>query len=509
MVRPRVVQVVRVRARRFGVIADDEGDETRASGDWIGSAGQIVSGLIEHGLGIVRDDAIRSGEHAVVELPARVDLEREARRSEYVRRQVLGIRVCHDQPGERIAFQLREEVKTRGAFEVVEAIAVLQALHLILEHEVERRSEQTAEGHLLLGESADPEVDAVESGRCGRAVQENETVLGRACFTEHDRRGGRALPGERVCGRDRRVRAVGGNEIHDRFGMFQVCREVEPARVRRELRVPRHVEELSTRLIECRHAGVAAAREIDGRQIERQPDQVIAQRLGHELVDLVADLPRHPASDRPGGFRRIIAARRERERVQERGDEPELMAASGLACMQRIGVDHVEARVIAVDRFRQHRVTEAVHHMREFRIDRGIQRGVVALTRNERIDLRLNGTRELFEDEMLVLHLGAEAGRLEEARAVPLEGCDLARCGGHRRHVDSQPLVQECEIVRCECDVLGVLDEPVVLGVEDLMDRGQSDVFVAASIARDEVRVEQLVVVRDLAAAVVRGDGVA
>ena len=75
--------------------------------------------------------------------------------------------------------------------------------------------------------------------------------------------------------------------------------------------------------------------------------------------------------------------------------------------------------------------------------------------------------------------------------------------------VDSQPLVQERDIVRRESDVLDVLDEPVVLGVEDVMHRGQADVLVAAAISGDEVRVEELVVVRDFAAAIVGGDGVA
>ena len=43
--------------------------------------------------------------------------------------------------------------------------------------------------------------------------------------------------------------------------------------------------------------------------------------------------------------------------------------------------------------------------------------------------------------------------------------------------------------------VLGVLHEPVVLGMEHVVDRGQADVLVGAAVAGDEVRVEQLVVV--------------
>ena len=46
--------------------------------------------------------------------------------------------------------------------------------------------------------------------------------------------------------------------------------------------------------------------------------------------------------------------------------------------------------------------------------------------------------------------------------------------------------------------VLGLLDQPVVLGVEDRVDRGQADVLVHAAVTGDVVRVEQLVVVRRL-----------
>ena len=60
------------------------------------------------------------------------------------------------------------------------------------------------------------------------------------------------------------------------------------------------LEEVAARGIQRRHAGVAAARQVDGGEIERQAEQVVAQRLGDELVDLVADLARHAAHDGAG-----------------------------------------------------------------------------------------------------------------------------------------------------------------------------------------------------------------
>ena len=44
-------------------------------------------------------------------------------------------------------------------------------------------------------------------------------------------------------------------------------------------------------------------------------------------------------------------------------------------------------------------------------------------------------------------------------------------------------------------DRLGVVDQAVVLGVEDVVDGGEADVLVDAAVAGHEVRVEQLVVV--------------
>ena len=60
-------------------------------------------------------------------------------------------------------------------------------------------------------------------------------------------------------------------------------------------------------------------------QIERKADQVVAQRLGHELVDLVADLAGHAAHDGAGRLLRRRAAGGEGERVQEGGDQADLL----------------------------------------------------------------------------------------------------------------------------------------------------------------------------------------
>ena len=91
----------------------------------------------------------------------------------------------------------------------------------------------------------------------------------------------------------------------------------------------------------------------------------------------------------------------------------------------------------------------------------------------ERLDRRLHLARELLEDQVLVLHLGDEAGRLEEPLAVPAVGFGA---------VGELPLGERGDAVGRGVvgqHVLDVVDQPVVLGVEDLVDRGQRDVLVA------------------------------
>ena len=65
--------------------------------------------------------------------------------------------------GERVLFELVEEVLTLGPRQVVEAVAILQRLHLRLEDCGKGRSQHAAEGHDAFRQSAHPEVDAVQT----------------------------------------------------------------------------------------------------------------------------------------------------------------------------------------------------------------------------------------------------------------------------------------------------------------------------------------------------------
>ena len=99
-----------------------------------------------------------------------VSFDGEVRRREHVEWQMRRIRVAHHHFGERGILQLGEEIETRRALQIVEAIAVLQLLELRLEHESEGGAEQPAIAHLLFGEPADPQIDVIETG-IGDAVR--------------------------------------------------------------------------------------------------------------------------------------------------------------------------------------------------------------------------------------------------------------------------------------------------------------------------------------------------
>ncbi len=98
----------------------------------------------------------------------------------------------------------------------------------------------------------------------------------------------------------------------------------------------------------------------------------------------------------------------EGEGIEEGLEQPQL----------RLTTDEAEIGVIAVHRLGQHRVPEAIHGLREFENDRGVDVGVntleVVLQAGER-------GRELVEHDAVVLHLRAEPGGLEHALAVPVE----------------------------------------------------------------------------------------
>ena len=185
----------------------------------------------------------------------------------------------------------------------------------------------------------------------------------------------------------------------------------------------------------------------------------------------------------------------ELDRIEEALDEADLVVGEG--------------RVEPVDRLGQHRVAEAVDHVGELGDDARIDVGVVAVRHHEEVDVGLHLAGEILEHEMLVLHLGAELGGLEQALAVPDQRGDLApasvgRAGDGR---SIQPFVDEGQVVGRQHDFLGVLDQPVVLGVEDVVDGGQADVLVGAAVAGDEVGIEQFVVVdRRIVAGVEQAD---
>ena len=301
------------------------------------------------------------------------------------------------------------------------------------------------------------------------------------------------------------MRAIGRDEVHDRGGVLQVEGEIGPARIGVELAVAiGDRPELRARLVQRGHAGVAAAGDIDRGQVERNADELVAQDMRHELVDLVADLAGHAAHDRAG---RLVVVEHDllTVRVGDRGSVRfALQTAEGERVQECIEQGEIARRAVGIgpgDVLAQHRVAEAIDDMRELGEDGRIDVG--RRVEDEGIDIRLDLAGELLEDEVLILHLGGEAGRLEQALAIPLQGVDRSLCRRQRGRIDAQPLVQEGKIVGRNDLLLDLIDGVVVLRVEHMVHSRQADILVTAPVAGNVVGVEQFVVVRGLPATVV------
>ncbi|MCY1219729.1 hypothetical protein D9M72_317150 [compost metagenome] len=309
-------------------------------------------------------------------------------------------------------------------------------------------------------------------------MQEVQAVRGRALATQDDGHGRCALAIEGRRAGNGRVRAVGGDEVDQGRLMLEAAHEIHPAAVGLQLAVPGRREEFPAGGVQRRDAGITATGDVDGGQVQRQPQQVVAQRLGDELVDLVALLAGRATHDGAGGRVGVCTAFGERQRVEEGGDQTDF------------AVD--EVRVEAVDGLGQHRVAEAIHHMGEFGDDRRVDGGVEAGGDEELIDVRLDLAGELLEHQVLVLHFGAELGGLEQPFPVPDEGRGIGRNGSNR---SQQPLVEEVHITGGQNHFLGVLHQTVVLGVEHVVHGGEADVLVDPAVASDVVGFQQFVVV--------------
>ena len=201
------------------------------------------------------------------------------------------------------------QVHAGRAVEVVQAVGVLELGELQLEHVVKRAAEQASEEVGVLGEAADPQVDIVESGDvdragvcpCAGAEHEICSVIGgdiAECWV-HDGACCVALTDGGGLSHDRGVCAVGGHEVDQRLRVLEVCTKIDPVGVGGELTVVGLSEDLAANVVERGDAFAAGTSQVQRGEVERQAEQVVAQRVAHELVELVAHLIRQAHHDCP------------------------------------------------------------------------------------------------------------------------------------------------------------------------------------------------------------------
>ena len=410
--------------------------------------------------------------------------------------------VAHHHVGEGIGLQRVQHVQALDPRQVIEPVAVLQLLHLVFEDEAEGGAQHPAEFGDLLGQAADPQIDLVQPAPAvGRAigaapvqkVQPVGVAIGHApdghavavgSVPEQQQARRLALVGQGGGRGDRGMVAIGGDEIRDRERVLQVLGEFGPACIGLQIRQGKVVVKLRPRLVQRRHAGVARPRDVQRGQIQRQAQQVAAQRRDDEFVDLAAHVGCQAADQRRLRLGQIRPAAGKALRVQESLDQGHLLG---------VAIDRQQIGAQPVHRVGQHRMAEAIHRMGEFRHDRGVDIGRIG--EHEGVDPRLDAAGEFLEHHVLILHLGRESGRLEHPVAVPDQGVDLGLGRGQFGDRFQQPFVDEGQIAAFQDGVLVLLDDAVVLGMKDRVDGLQGDVLVPAPVARRDMQVQHLVVI--------------
>ena len=361
---------------------------------------------------------------------------------------------------------------------------VLEPLHLGAEHIRERGAEHAAEGHQLFSQTTDPEIDGFHpsegwSGIGARRRKEGRGIrLTEGCLIKESL-GCSPSGGIGASSKDAGVGSVGGDEIDERPSVAKVLAEVVPAGVRPQGAVGGVGKEQPTGLIEARDAILAAAGDVEGTEVEGQAHQVVAQGLGDEFINLLTDLVGGPVEK---GSNRVFNRRATGGKccgVEERFDQPHgrRNAGGGIDPIHRVG---------------EHRVAEAIDNAGELKHHRWIDRAVVP---SKDVNGRQQLATELFKDKMLILHLVGKSSRLEQTLPIPLQRCN--GCGRRRngKNGGGKPLVQQWQVVGSENISLDRLNKAVVLRMKDVVNGCQSNVLIAATIARDVMKIEQFVVI--------------
>ena len=208
---------------------------------------------------------------------------------------------CNDR-GKRVVFQFRQHVHASRARQVIEAVCVLQVLHLVLEDKAKARPKHATEGHDCLGQAADPEFNIVDPGflacPCAGGVDEIQPVGRGICTPQHQIGGCGAFFGHSGGRHDGVVGAVGCDKVHNRGRVFQVRAIVQPAVIGfQRLAAGCGIELLACR-IQRGHARITATGNVQRGQVQRQANQIVAQGAGQELVDIGTGFAGHAADNR-------------------------------------------------------------------------------------------------------------------------------------------------------------------------------------------------------------------
>ena len=219
--------------------------------------------------------------------------------------------------------------------------------------------------------------------------------------------------------------------------------------------------EAGAHIVPARLTAVSTGNDVEGRQIELGAHQRVAQGVVHPLVDGIA------GRLAGAGHHLLRCGGGVRQGCEERLQQGNVVLGGG--------GDAVGGDQELLDRVGHHRVAKPVDGIGELRRDARINGDVVA---RKGVDVGGELAGELGKNQMLILRFGDQLGLLEHLLTGPGGGDAQAIGAGVST---SRRVVDETEVG----NQLG--DVAVVLLVEDVVDRGEADVLVGATITGDEV----------------------
>ena len=169
------------------------------------------------------------------------------------------------------------------------------------------------------------------------------------------------------------MRTIRRDKVYNRLFVSQIVREINPVYVVAQPGIEGCFEEHPPRDVQRWITHITTACDVDGTEVEWQPNQVVLQRPGDKFVDLITGGSCKPADDcarclfcigdRLSSGKRVTRCIRiiQREWIQEGLKQAQLGIIADTHRVTNLSVNVIEIRVVTLNRLGQHGVPEAIN----------------------------------------------------------------------------------------------------------------------------------------------------